>query len=131
MTNFFENNKNISVSIFNLQKKISNSDKLEYKSTSILGKKQDLTPIPKINIPENNLKNILKVYKMQNNSIPEDIIKIQKKLTSFEKDSRNYKKYTKILAKHIKSYTMKKRVNSHIKTIETIEKIEQEDNQNN
>lgn len=45
--------------IFNLQKKISNIDKLEYKSTSILGKKQDLTPIPKINIPENNLKNIL------------------------------------------------------------------------
>ena len=45
--------------IFNLQKKISNSGKLEYKSTSILGKKQDLTPIPKINIPENNLKNIL------------------------------------------------------------------------
>ena len=45
--------------IFNLQKKISNSDKLEYKSASILGKKQDLTPIPKINIPENNLKNIL------------------------------------------------------------------------
>ena len=67
---------------------------------------------------------------MQNDSIPEDIIKIQKKLTSFEKDSRNYKKYTKILAKHIKSYTMKKRVNSHIKTIETIEKIEQQDNQN-
>ena len=63
---------------------------------------------------------------MQNNSIPEDIIKIQKKLTSFEKDSRNYKKYTKILAKHIKSYTMKKRVNAHIKTIETIEKIEKE-----
>ena len=68
---------------------------------------------------------------MQTNSIPEDIIKIQKKLASFEKDSRNYKKYTKILAKHIKTYTMKKRVNSHIKTIETIEKIEQEDNKNN
>jgi hypothetical protein len=67
---------------------------------------------------------------MQTNSIPEDIIKIQKKLASFDKDSRNYKKYTKILAKHIKTYTMKKRVNSHIKTIETIEKIEQEDNQN-
>lgn len=67
---------------------------------------------------------------MQTNSIPEDIIKIQKKLASFEKDSRNYKKYTKILAKHIKTYTMKKRVNSHIKTIETIEKIEQEDNKN-
>ena len=67
---------------------------------------------------------------MQTNSIPQDIIKIQKKLASFDKDSRNYKKYTKILAKHIKTYTMKKRVNSHIKTIETIEKIEQEDNQN-
>ncbi len=63
---------------------------------------------------------------MQNRSIPENIIKIQKKLASFEKDSRNYKKYTKILAKHIKSYTMRKRVNSHIKTIESIEKIEQE-----
>ena len=61
---------------------------------------------------------------MQNSSIPENIIKIQKKLVSFEKDSRNYKKYTKILAKHIKSHTMKKRVNSHIKTIENIEKIE-------
>ena len=63
---------------------------------------------------------------MQSSSIPENIIKIQKKLVSFEKDSRNYKKYTKILAKHIKSYTMRKRVNSHIKTIESIEKIEQE-----
>ena len=62
---------------------------------------------------------------MKNNIIPEDIIKIQKKLASFEKDSRNYKKYTKILAKHIKSYTMKKRVNSHIKTIENVEKISQ------
>ncbi len=56
-------------------------------------------------------------------TIPDDIIKIQKKLISFEKDSRNYKKYTKILAKHIKSHTMKKRVSSHIKTIETIEAI--------
>lgn len=63
---------------------------------------------------------------MQNNIIPEDIIKIQKKLSTLEKDSRNYKKYTKILAKHIKSYTMKQRVNSHIRTIETIEKIEKE-----
>jgi len=60
---------------------------------------------------------------MKNNIIPEDIIKIQKKLATFEKDSRNYKKYTKILAKHIKSHTMKKRVNSHIKTIETVEKL--------
>jgi len=58
------------------------------------------------------------------NTIPQDIIKIQKKLATFEKDSRNYKKYTKILAKHIKSYTMKKRVNAHIKTIENVEKIE-------
>ena len=63
---------------------------------------------------------------MENNSIPEDIIKIQKKLALFEKDSRNYKKYTKILAKHIKSHTMKTRVVSHIKTIEIIEKIEEE-----
>ena len=59
-------------------------------------------------------------------TIPQDIIKIQKKLATFEKDSRNYKKYTKILAKHIKSYTMKKRVNSHIKTIENVEKIEKD-----
>ena len=64
---------------------------------------------------------------MVNNSIPEDILKIQKKLSTLEKDSRNYKKYTKILAKHIKSHTMKKRVNAHIKTIENIEKIEQKE----
>ena len=65
---------------------------------------------------------------MENTTIPQDIIKIQKKLASFEKDSRNYKKYTKILAKHIKTYTMKKRVNAHIKSIETVEKIEKENN---
>lgn len=59
------------------------------------------------------------------NIIPEDIIKIQKKLSTFEKNSRNYKKYTKILAKHIKSHSMKIRVNSHIKTIESIHKIEE------
>ena len=58
------------------------------------------------------------------NTIPEDILKIQKKLGTFEKDSRNYKKYTKILAKHIKAHTMQKRVNSHIKSIEVVEKIE-------
>jgi hypothetical protein len=63
---------------------------------------------------------------MSENSIPEDIIKIQKKLASFEKGSRNYKKYTKILAKHIKKFTMKKRVTSHIKTIETFQKIDEE-----
>ena len=60
---------------------------------------------------------------MANNAIPEDILKIQKKLATYEKGSRNYKKYTKILAKHIKKFTMKKRVTSHIKTIKTVEKI--------
>ena len=64
--------------------------------------------------------------RMSQQGIPEDILKIQKKLATFDKDSRNYKKYTKILAKHVKSFTMKKRVTSHIKTIETIEKIQQE-----
>lgn len=63
---------------------------------------------------------------MENNSIPSDIIKIQKKLATFEKGSRNYNKYTKILAKHVKKHTMKKRVISHIKTIETIQKISEE-----
>lgn len=63
---------------------------------------------------------------MVNNAIPDDILKIQKKLASFEKGSRNYKKYTKILAKHIKRFSMKKRVSSHIKTIENVEKISKE-----
>ena len=58
--------------------------------------------------------------------IPQDILKIQKKLASFEKDSRNYKKYTKILAKHIKTHTMRKRVNSHIKVIETVKTLNEE-----
>ena len=60
---------------------------------------------------------------MENYSIPQDIIKIQKKLASFEKDSRNYKKYTKILAKHIKSHTMQQRVKAHIKVIQTIQNL--------
>ncbi|WP_419766236.1 MAG: hypothetical protein ACNI28_05595 [Arcobacter sp.] len=68
---------------------------------------------------------------MSENFISEDIIKIQKKLASFEKGSRNYKKYTKILAKHIKKFTMKKRVTSHIKTIETVQKIDEELNKKN
>lgn len=63
------------------------------------------------------------------NNIPEDILKIQKKLASFEKGSRNYKKYTKILSKHIKKNNMKKRVSSHIKTIENIEKFNTEKNE--
>ena len=61
-----------------------------------------------------------------NEVIPDDILKIQKKLASFEKDSRNYKKYTKILAKHIKTHTMRKRVNSHIKVIETVNTLNQD-----
>ncbi len=60
-------------------------------------------------------------------TIPKDILKIQKKLATFEKGSRNYRKYTKILAKHIKKHSMKKRVTSHIKTIESIEKIKNND----
>jgi len=60
---------------------------------------------------------------MAENVIPSDILKIQKKLATFEKGSRNYKKYTKILAKHVKKHSMRQRVSAHIKTIETIEKI--------
>ena len=67
---------------------------------------------------------------MEGSPIPKDILKIQKKLGSFEKDSRNYKKYTKILAKHIKSHTMRLRVTSHIKTIQTVEKIAKKDEDN-
>ncbi len=63
---------------------------------------------------------------MEEKTIPSDILKIQKKLATFEKGSRNYKKYSKILAKHIKKHSMKKRVSSHIKTIESIEKISKE-----
>ncbi len=58
-------------------------------------------------------------------SIPEDILKIQKKLCEYEVGSRNYKKYQKILAKHIKIHNMKKRVNSNIKTIEQIKEFEE------
>ena len=53
-------------------------------------------------------------------SIPSDILKIQKKLCEFEVGSRNFKKYKKILSKHIKNHNMKKRVNSHSNTIEVI-----------
>lgn len=60
---------------------------------------------------------------MENTSIPEDILKIQKKLATFEKGSRNYKKYSKILAKHIKKHSMQRRTSSHINTIEAIKKI--------
>ncbi len=58
--------------------------------------------------------------------IPENILKIQKKLATLQKDSRNYKKYTKILAKQIKSHTMQQRVKAHIKAIETIQNLNKE-----
>jgi len=58
-----------------------------------------------------------------NSSIPSDILKIQKKLCQFEVGSRNFIKYKKILSKHIKNHNMKKRVISHIKTIENIENL--------
>ena len=57
------------------------------------------------------------------NQIPTDILKIQKKLATFEKGSRNYEKYTKILRKHVKTYTMKKRLQSNINTIDAIKEI--------
>ena len=57
------------------------------------------------------------------NTVPTDILKIQKKLATFEKGSRNYEKYTKILRKHIKAYTMKKRLQSNINTIDAIKEI--------
>ena len=60
------------------------------------------------------------------NSIPSDILKIQKKLCEFEVNSRNYNKYKRILAKHIKKHSMKKRVNSNIKTIEIVKKLEED-----
>ena len=62
---------------------------------------------------------------MKKDVIPKDIIKIQKKLATFEIGSRNYKKYQKILQKHIKRHMMRQRINSNIKTIEIIkEKLE-------
>ena len=56
-------------------------------------------------------------------SLTEDILKLQKKLCEFEIGSRNYKKYQKILAKHVKQHTMKMRVNSNIKTIEVVKDL--------
>jgi len=57
--------------------------------------------------------------------IPEDILKIQKKLCQYEIGSRNYNKYKKILSKHIKNHTIKKRVVSNIKTIENIKELDE------
>lgn len=65
---------------------------------------------------------------MSDSTIPSDILKIQKKLATFEKGSRNYEKYTKILKKHIKNYNMKKRVSSHINTIDSMQDIIKSEN---
>ena len=64
--------------------------------------------------------------KSVSSSIPSDILKLQKRLCEYEKDSRNYKKYKKILAKHIKNHNMKKRVNSDIKTIEKMKELDKD-----
>ena len=56
-------------------------------------------------------------------SIPDNILKIQKKLCTFEQGSRNFKKYKKILEKHIRNHNMSKRNTSNIKTIEAIKEI--------
>ncbi|MEA3513181.1 MAG: hypothetical protein U9R37_06230 [Campylobacterota bacterium] len=58
-------------------------------------------------------------------AIPDDILKIQKKLCQFKVGSRNFNKYKKILAKHIKTHNMRKRVTSNIKTIEKIKELEE------
>jgi predicted DNA-binding protein YlxM (UPF0122 family) len=55
--------------------------------------------------------------------ITDNIIKIQKKLATFEKGSRNYQKYSKILRKHIKNNNMKNRVKSDINSIEYIKQL--------
>jgi len=55
--------------------------------------------------------------------ITDNIIKIQKKLATFEKDSRNYKKYSKILRKHIKNNNMKNRIKSDINSIDYVKKL--------
>jgi len=60
---------------------------------------------------------------MKRTIIPQDILKIQQKLSTFEIGSRNYRKYQKILQKHIKKYMMKQRTNSYIKSIEFLENL--------
>jgi len=56
-------------------------------------------------------------------SLSDDILKIQKKLCEFEVGSRNYKKYQKILSKHVKKQLMKIRVRSNMKTIEVVKDL--------
>jgi hypothetical protein len=56
-------------------------------------------------------------------SISKDILKIQAKLMTFEVGSRNYLKYVKILAKHTKKNSMRRRVNSNINSIDVVKKL--------
>jgi len=60
---------------------------------------------------------------MEKKVISDNILKIQKKLATFQKGSRNYLKYSKILRKHIKNNNMKNRISSDINSIEQIKKI--------
>ena len=59
----------------------------------------------------------------KNKPIPDDILKIQKKMCTFKVGSRNYKKYAKILSKNIKKNNMKNKITIYIKTIEAIQNI--------
>jgi len=56
-------------------------------------------------------------------SIPKDILKIQKKLCEYEVGSRSYKKYVKILAKHVKHYLQKQPLEEDRLTIEQVKKL--------
>ncbi len=56
-------------------------------------------------------------------SISKDILKIQAKLATFEVGSRNYLKYMKILAKHTKKNSMRRRVVSNINTIDVVKQM--------
>ena len=58
-----------------------------------------------------------------NSSVPDDILKIQAKLATYEVGSRNYKKYTKILAKHIKAFNMRRRLKTNIKTVDIVKDL--------
>ncbi len=56
-------------------------------------------------------------------SLSKDILKIQSKLATFEVGSRNYLKYMKILAKHTKKNSMRRRVVSNINTIDVVKQM--------
>jgi hypothetical protein len=56
-------------------------------------------------------------------SISQDILKIQAKLATYEVGSRNYEKYMKILAKHTKKNSMRRRVVANINTIDVVKQL--------